>query len=58
MNLERVVDKGTSNNLIVVIVRSLIDLGGLLVVDVANKVVCFGANSVTIFQGLKIGVIV
>ncbi len=58
MNFERVVDKSTSNNLTGVIVRSLTNLGGLFMVDVANKVVCFGANNVTIFQGLKIGVIV
>jgi hypothetical protein len=32
-------------------------LGGLSVVDVANMVVCFGANGVTIFQGLKTCVI-
>jgi len=56
LNLERVVDKGTSNNLTADIVRSFTNLGGLLVVDVANKVVCFGVDSVTIFQGLKIGV--
>ncbi len=53
MNLEKVVDRGTYNNLTTVIIHSLIDLGGLLVVDVANKVVCFGVDGVTIFQGLK-----
>ncbi len=52
LNLERVVDEGTSNNLTATIAHSFINLGGLSVVDVANKVVCFGANSVTIFQGL------
>jgi hypothetical protein len=25
-------------------------------IDLANKVVCFGVNGITIFQGLKIGV--
>jgi hypothetical protein len=58
LDLERVVDKATFNNQTIVIVCSLIYLGGLLVVDVVNKVVCFGADSVTIFQGLKIGVTV
>jgi hypothetical protein len=42
LNLEKVVDEGTSNNLIVDVVCSLIDLGGLLVVDVANKVDVLG----------------
>ncbi len=49
-------DGGTSNNLTPTIVRSLINLGGLLMVNIANKVVCFGVDNVTIFQGLKIGV--
>ncbi len=58
MNLEIVVDEGTFNNLIDVFIRSFIDLGGLLMVDVVNKVVYFGVDGVTIFQGLKISVIV
>jgi hypothetical protein len=53
LTLERVVDGSTSNNLIVAIVCFFTDLCGLLMVDVVNKVVCFGANGVTIFQGLK-----
>jgi len=53
LNLERVVDKNTSNNLTIIIVCFLINLGGLSVVDVTNMVVCFGANGVTVFQGLK-----
>jgi hypothetical protein len=48
-NLERVVDGGTSNNITFAIVYSLIYLGGLSMVDIANKVVCFGANGVIIF---------
>jgi hypothetical protein len=56
LNLERVLDKGTYNNLTATTVHFFTNLGGLLVVDVVNKVVCFGANSVTKFQGLKIGV--
>ncbi len=57
LNLEKVVDENTSNNLITTIVCFLTNLGGLSVVDVANMVVCFGANGVTIFQGLKTCVI-
>jgi hypothetical protein len=51
------VDKNTYNNLTVAIVRSLTNLGGLLTVDVANKVICFGARCNN-FQGLKISVTV
>jgi hypothetical protein len=43
------VDGGTSNNITISIIRSLTDLGSLSIVDVANKVVCFGADDVTIF---------
>ncbi len=42
-NLERVVDKGTYNNIIIIaIVYYLIDLCDLSMVDIANNVVCFG----------------
>ncbi len=58
MNLEIVVEKGTLNNVIVSFVHSFINLGGLSMVDVANKVVCFGLDNVTIFQGSKTSVIV
>jgi len=39
LNLEKVMDGGISNNIIVVIIFSFVDLGGLLVVDVVNKVI-------------------
>jgi hypothetical protein len=39
LNLEKVVDGGIFNNIIIVIIRSFIDLGGLLMVDSVNKVV-------------------
>jgi hypothetical protein len=54
LNLERIVNGGTSNNLTFVIIRSL--FGGMLEIDVVNKVVSFGVNSLTVFQGLKISV--
>jgi len=47
-DLEKVVDIGTSNNITVAIVYNLIDLCGLSMVDIANKVVCFGANGVIV----------
>ncbi len=57
MNLEIVMEEGTFNNLIVAIVCSFTNLG-CINVDIANKVVCFGVDGVTIFQGLKTSVIV
>jgi len=36
----------------------LIVFGGLLKMDIVNKVVYFGVDGVTIFQGLKTGVTV
>ncbi len=56
LNLERIVNKNTSNNFIFVIICSLTIFGGMSKINIANKVVYFGANSVTIFQGLKISV--
>jgi hypothetical protein len=53
LNLEKIVNEGTYDNLASIIICSLAVFG-----DITNKVVCFGANSVTIFQGLKIGVTV
>jgi hypothetical protein len=58
VNLKKVVDGTIFGNLIVMIVCSLIVFGGLLNVDIVNKVDCFGTNGVTTFQGLKIGVII
>jgi hypothetical protein len=46
-------DGATSNNLIIVIVCSFIIFYGLLEVNIPNKVVCFGANGVTMFQRLN-----
>lgn len=39
LNLEKVVDGRIYNNITTVIICSFIDLGGLLVVDIVNKVV-------------------
>jgi hypothetical protein len=58
LNLERIVNGGTSNNLTSVIIRSLAIFDGTSEIDIANKVVCFGADGVTIFQSLKTSVIV
>ncbi len=46
------------NNLTKVIVGSLLTYNGLLEFDLAFKLVCFGVDGVTTFQGSKIGVTV
>jgi hypothetical protein len=46
----------TSTNLIKLIVWSLVEFGGMIKTNVANKFVCFGIDGVTIFQGFKNGV--
>ncbi len=56
LHLEQIVEGDTSNNLTNVSIRSLIVFGGMLEVDLVNKVLCFGANGITIFQSLKISV--
>jgi hypothetical protein len=57
-NLEKIVDGGTFDNLTSISICFLVVFGGMSKFDTANKVVCFGANDVTIFQGLKTNVIV
>jgi hypothetical protein len=56
LNLERIVNGGTFDNLISIIIHSLAIFGGMLETNIANKVVCFGADGVRIFQSLKISV--
>ncbi len=58
LNLERIVNGGTSNNLTSIIICSLVVFGGMSKSNIANKVVCFGVNNVIVFQSLKIGVII
>ncbi len=57
-NLERIVDGGMFNNFIVMIIHFVVIFGGMLEINIANKVVCFGVEGVIIFQGLKTNVIV
>ncbi len=58
LNLEMIVDGSTFDNFTIIIIHFLVVFGGMLEIDLGNKVVCFGVDSVIIFQGLKIGVIV
>lgn len=56
LHLEKIMDGGTFNNIINVNIRSLIIFSGMLETNLVNKVVCFGANGITIFQSLKTNV--
>jgi hypothetical protein len=51
--LERVMDGATSNNLTIVIVCFFIIFDSLLKVNITNKVFCFEANGVIMFQGVN-----
>jgi hypothetical protein len=44
------------DNLTKLIVWNLIEFGGMIETDVANKLVCFKIYGMTIFQGFKNGV--
>jgi hypothetical protein len=56
LNLEKIVDGGTSDKLTNVNIRSIVVFGGMSKNDLANNVVYFGANGVTILQSLKTNV--
>jgi hypothetical protein len=58
ISLEKIMDGGTSDNLTNVSIRSLVVFGGMLKIDLANKVFYFGVNGVSIFQILKTSVFV
>jgi hypothetical protein len=58
LNLERIVDKSTYDNLIIVVIYSLVVFGGMLETNLINKVGCFGVDGVIVFKGLKINVTV
>ncbi len=58
LNLERVVGGGFLNNFTLLILKSLDEYGGMIVEQIANKVVCFSLNGVLVFIGVHIGVII
>ncbi len=58
LNLQQVIKGGGSNNLTTMLVNSITTVGGLSKGDLVAKLVSFGVDGVTIFQGFKIGVTV
>ncbi len=57
LNLQRVVDGTTFDNLTSFIMKSLMEFGGLSETNLANKLVSFGVDKIIIFQGVKNGFI-
>jgi hypothetical protein len=56
LNLRRVIDGATFDNLTNLIMENLIKFGGLNERKVANKLVYFGVDGMIVFQGFKFGV--
>jgi len=55
--IERVVDRLRLNNFTKMIMNAFLNYGGMMREDLFNKLLCFGVDSVLIFQRGKIGVI-
>ncbi len=51
LTLEHVVEGGNVNNLIVVITQALMQQGGLIQKEIAMRLICFGIDGDSIFQG-------
>jgi hypothetical protein len=49
-------DGAIFDNLTSIIVQSLVGFEGMTKIDMVNKLMCFGANGSTIFQGVKMSV--
>jgi hypothetical protein len=56
LTLEQLVNGGIVNNLTKVIVDSVLQYGGLSKFDLVSKLINFGANGISVFQGAKNGV--
>ncbi len=56
LNLEKVFSEGSVNNLTTLILRSLVECGGLTIEETANKLVCFDSDGVAMFIDLHTNV--
>jgi hypothetical protein len=57
ISLQKVIDGARANNLTIVIMEALHNSGSLNFATVAERLLCFGVDGVSTFQGIKIGVI-
>jgi hypothetical protein len=53
LNLQKVVNGNTSNNMTFIIVGNLVKFGGLIQNVLAKKLISFGIDGVMVFQGAK-----
>jgi hypothetical protein len=52
LNLERLLGRGTIDNLIALILMSLMEYGGLTIEHVASKLTCFAFDKVVVFTSI------
>ncbi len=51
LTLQPVVEGGNANNFIVIIIQALMQQGGLTQEERTKRLICFGVNGASIFQG-------
>jgi hypothetical protein len=56
LTLQCVVEGGNVNNLIAIVFQVLMQQGGLIQEDTTKRLICFGANGASIFQGCRTSV--
>jgi hypothetical protein len=56
LNFEKVFSEGSANNLTTLNLRSLVEYGCLTIKQIANKLVCFDSDGVTMFINLHTNV--
>jgi hypothetical protein len=56
ISLQKVANEGRVDNLTIVIMEAFWHGGGLSFVIITKKLLCFGVDGVSTFQGIKIGV--
>ncbi len=57
LNLERLLGGGTLNNFIVLILKSLMEYGGLTIEHVVSKLTCFASNKVAMFMNIQTNIV-
>ncbi len=57
LNLERLLGGGTLDNLTILILKSLIEYGGLTIEYVVSKLTCFASNKVAMFMSIQTNIV-
>jgi hypothetical protein len=58
LNLERLLGGGTIDNLTTLILKSLMEYGGLTIEHVVSKLTCFACDKVAVFTSIQISFVV